>query len=64
MQATLQHTPSEVQKPLLQSVLALQACPLGSVVPHWLLTLRQTCLSQSVSAVHVVLHDGLVVLQT
>ena len=64
VQAELQHTPSELQKPLLQSVLALQACPLGSVVPHVLVILRQVCLSQSVSDVHVVLHDGLVVSHT
>lgn len=30
----LQHTPSAVQLPLLQSVLALHACPLASLVPH------------------------------
>lgn len=60
LQATLQQTPS-LQTLLLQSELALQLCPLASLSPHRLLTLRHVSPdTQSASDVHVVRHDGLV----
>ena len=65
VQAALQQTPSAVQNPVVQSELALQACPFGSLVPHWLFVLRQVNPSvQFASTVQVVRQDGLVVLQT
>jgi hypothetical protein len=61
----LQQTPSAVQKLLLQSLFALQPIPLESLVPHWLLVLRQVSLSvQSKSEVQVVRHDGLLALHS
>ena len=63
LQAMLQQTPSAVQTLLLQSEFALQVCPLASLPPHRLLVLRQVSLvTQSVSDVHVVRQDGLVLL--
>jgi hypothetical protein len=56
-----QHTPSALHTSLVQSELALQPWPFASLLPHWLLVLRQVSPPvQSVSAVHVVRHEGLV----
>ncbi len=61
MHAELQHTPSAVQNPWMQSEFALHGFPSGSWVPHWLVVLRQVRPPvQSPSEVHVVRHEGLV----
>jgi len=61
LHAPSQHTPSELHTLLLQSDAALQPCPFASLLPHWLLVLRHVSPPvQSVSAVHVVRHEGLV----
>ena len=63
MHAELQQTPSALHAPLLQSELALQPWPLGSLVPQRFVVLRQVSPAmQSASAVQVVRHEGLVAL--
>lgn len=64
-QALLQHTPSGPHTPVLQSLVARQGAPAGKVFPQRLVVLRQLRPpAQSPSLVHVVRHDGLVVLHT
>jgi hypothetical protein len=63
VQVALQQTPSALQMLLLQSEFALQLCPLGNLLPHRLLVLRQVSpATQSASEVQVVRQDGLVAL--
>jgi hypothetical protein len=62
-QALLQHTPSLLQTPVLQSLVALQALPGGRAFPQRLVVLRHVRPPvQLESVVHVVRHDGLVAL--
>jgi hypothetical protein len=62
-QVVLQQTPSAPHTLLVQSAFTLQVCPLASLLPHWLLVLRQVSpATQSAFDVQVVRHDGLTVL--